>query len=52
VLRTGDEPVRGRPTQPRRAWPELSTLVTIMLLGHWLEMRSLGQAFPYAGAVF
>jgi Cu2+-exporting ATPase len=25
-------------------WPELSTLVTIMLLGHWLEIRSLGQA--------
>jgi Cu2+-exporting ATPase len=25
-------------------WPELSTLVTIMLLGHWLEMRSVGQA--------
>src|SRR5438270_11422909 len=25
-------------------WAELSTLVTIMLLGHWLEMRSLGQA--------
>src|SRR5439155_18337103 len=25
-------------------WPELSTLVSIMLLGHWLEMRSLGQA--------
>src|SRR5438128_1943774 len=25
-------------------WPELLTLVTIMLLGHWLEMRSLGQA--------
>ena len=25
-------------------WPELSTLVTIMLLGHWLEMRALGQA--------
>ncbi len=25
-------------------WPELATLVTIMLLGHWLEMRSLGQA--------
>jgi len=25
-------------------WPELSTLVTIMLLGHWLELRSLGQA--------
>src|SRR6267378_1524472 len=25
-------------------WPELSTLVTIMLLGHWLELRALGQA--------
>ena len=25
-------------------WPELATLVTIMLLGHWLEMRALGQA--------
>ncbi len=25
-------------------WPELATLVTIMLLGHWIEMRSLGQA--------
>ncbi|HMC08337.1 MAG TPA: heavy metal translocating P-type ATPase, partial [Actinomycetota bacterium] len=25
-------------------WAELSTLVTIMLLGHWLEMRALGQA--------
>jgi len=24
--------------------PEHSTLVTIMLLGHWLEMRALGQA--------
>lgn len=23
---------------------ELSTLITIMLLGHWLEMRSVGQA--------
>jgi Cu2+-exporting ATPase len=25
-------------------WEELATLVTIMLLGHWLEMRSIGQA--------
>lgn len=25
-------------------WAELATLVTIMLLGHWLEMRALGQA--------
>src|SRR5688500_3107385 len=25
-------------------WAELTTLVTIMLLGHWLEMRALGQA--------
>jgi P-type Cu2+ transporter len=25
-------------------WEELSTLVTIMLLGHWLEMRSISQA--------
>ncbi len=25
-------------------WEELSTLVTIMLLGHWLEMRSIAQA--------
>ncbi len=25
-------------------WPELATLVTIMLLGHWIEMRALGQA--------
>ena len=25
-------------------WWELSTLVTIMLLGHWQEMRALGQA--------
>jgi Cu2+-exporting ATPase len=25
-------------------WPELATLVTIMFLGHWLEMRALGQA--------
>ncbi|MCC6610053.1 MAG: heavy metal translocating P-type ATPase [Burkholderiales bacterium] len=25
-------------------WEELATLVTIMLLGHWLEMRSIHQA--------
>ena len=25
-------------------WEELATLVTIMLLGHWLEMRSIQQA--------
>jgi Cu2+-exporting ATPase len=25
-------------------WEELATLVTIMILGHWLEMRSIGQA--------
>ena len=25
-------------------WWELSLLVTIMLLGHWLEMRAIGQA--------
>ncbi|HYX91212.1 MAG TPA: HAD-IC family P-type ATPase, partial [Myxococcaceae bacterium] len=25
-------------------WEELATLITVMLLGHWLEMRSIGQA--------
>jgi len=25
-------------------WWELASLVTIMLLGHWIEMRSIGQA--------
>ena len=25
-------------------WWELALLVVIMLLGHWLEMRALGQA--------
>jgi P-type Cu2+ transporter len=25
-------------------WEELATLVTIMLLGHWIEMRSVSQA--------
>jgi Cu2+-exporting ATPase len=31
--------VRGMPL-----WWELSSLVTIMLLGHWMEMRSISQA--------
>jgi Cu2+-exporting ATPase len=25
-------------------WEKLATLVTIMLLGHWIEMRSIDQA--------
>ena len=25
-------------------WEELATLITVMLLGHWLEMRSISQA--------
>src|SRR5690606_23173588 len=25
-------------------WWELATLVTVMLLGHWIEMRSISQA--------
>ena len=25
-------------------WEELSTLATIMVLGHWIEMRSITQA--------
>lgn len=32
----------GYPGMP--LWEELSTLVTIMLLGHWIEMRSIVQA--------
>jgi Cu2+-exporting ATPase len=32
----------GYPGMP--LWEELSTLVTIMLLGHWIEMRSILQA--------
>src|SRR5215207_770335 len=32
----------GYPGMP--LWEELSTLVTIMLLGHWMEMRSISQA--------
>jgi Cu2+-exporting ATPase len=31
----------GYPGMP--LWEELATLVTIMLLGHWLEMRSIAQ---------
>jgi P-type Cu2+ transporter len=32
----------GYPGMP--LWEELSTLVTVMLLGHWIEMRSITQA--------
>jgi Cu2+-exporting ATPase len=32
-------------------WEELATLVTIMLLGHWLEMRSIAQAQGAIGAL-
>jgi len=32
----------GYPGMP--LWEEVSTLVTIMLLGHWIEMRSISQA--------
>jgi Cu2+-exporting ATPase len=32
----------GYPGMP--LWEELSTLVTVMLLGHWVEMRSITQA--------
>ncbi|HEX7338284.1 MAG TPA: heavy metal translocating P-type ATPase [Gemmatimonadales bacterium] len=32
----------GYPGMP--LWEELATLVTIMLLGHWIEMRSITQA--------
>jgi P-type Cu2+ transporter len=32
----------GYPGMP--LWDELSTLVVIMLLGHWIEMRSISQA--------
>ena len=27
-------------------WWELATLTTIMILGHWLEMRAVSLAFP------
>ncbi len=32
----------GFPAMP--LWEELATLVTIMVLGHWIEMRSISQA--------
>lgn len=32
----------GYPGMP--LWEELATLITIMLLGHWVEMRSIAQA--------
>jgi Cu2+-exporting ATPase len=32
-------------------WEELATLVTIMLLGHWLEMRSITQAQGALGEI-
>jgi P-type Cu2+ transporter len=32
----------GYPGMP--LWEELATLVTVMLLGHWIEMRSISQA--------
>jgi Cu2+-exporting ATPase len=32
-------------------WWELSALVVVMLLGHWLEMRALGQASGALGAL-
>jgi P-type Cu2+ transporter len=32
----------GYPGMP--LWEELATLITIMLLGHWIEMRSISQA--------
>src|SRR5215211_5875055 len=32
-------------------WWELALLVTIMLLGHWLEMRAIGQAQGALGAL-
>ncbi len=32
----------GYPGMP--LWDELATLVTVMLLGHWMEMRSIAQA--------
>jgi Cu2+-exporting ATPase len=32
-------------------WWELSALIVVMLLGHWLEMRALGQASGALGAL-
>jgi len=39
----------GYPGMP--LWEELATLVTIMLLGHWIEMRSISQAQGALGAL-
>lgn len=39
----------GYPGMP--LWEELATLVTIMLLGHWMEMRSIDQAQGALGAL-
>ncbi len=36
--------VQGGFIEAEALWWELSTLVTIMLLGHWIEMRSISQA--------
>src|SRR5262249_40338570 len=32
-------------------WWELSTLVTVMILGHWIQMRSIAQAQGALGAL-
>ena len=39
----------GYPGMP--LWEELATLVTIMILGHWIEMRSVSQAQGALGAL-
>ncbi len=39
----------GYPGMP--LWEELATLVTVMLLGHWIEMRSIHQARGALGAL-
>lgn len=39
----------GYPGMP--LWEELATLVTVMLLGHWLEMRSISQAHGALGEI-
>ncbi len=39
----------GYPGMP--LWEELATLVTVMLLGHWLEMRSISQAQGALGEI-
>ena len=49
--RDGDHASRTQRRSPRASdwfdlefWWELAALVTIMLLGHWLEMKAIGQA--------